>query len=178
MDLPELDAWIDGAVPTTHVVTLYARGELIAELDILDAQIEDAKASGVADRGMDDADPETLALLRAQVLEDWAASAMRLWVRPFTRERSDEMVKQARKEHKLSAADASLVVLAASIVKFQPEGADEPIDTPQGIGRERLQRILDNVGEAQSALISKAYFDGLATAPAPDPTSSPGSSDS
>lgn len=171
----DIDAWIDGATPITHRVTLYQRGDLIAELEDIDRQIELAEAAGDAERGLDDATPDTLRLRRTQIAEEWLDSGLHLWVRPFTVARNKEIVKQGKKD-RLSNEDANQLVLAKAIVRMQQGDAD-PVDLPDGLPLDRLKRLQEAVGEAQSATLTRAYFQGLLEVPDVDPTSSPADSE-
>lgn len=169
MDLATFDAWIDGAAPITHRVTLYQRGDLVADIDALDEQIKAAEAAGDTERGMGEGTPETLRLKRSELLEQWAASAVHVSVRPPTVKRSDEMRKKAQKSERLDDEQAAMYVLAASIVRLETADGDV-LDLPDGLGLDRLNRLIESVGEAQAQALSRTYFQALTQVPDLGPT--------
>ncbi len=169
MDLATFDAWIDGAAPITHRVTLYQRGDLIAEIDALDEQIKTAEAAGDTERGMNDASPDTLRLKRAELAQSWADSALHLSVRPPTVKRADEMREAVKRAEKLDDEQAAMHVLAASVVRVETAAGDA-LDLPDGMSLERLNRLIDKVGEAQAQRLSRTYFEALTQVPDLDPT--------
>lgn len=169
MELADFDAWIDGAAPITHRVTLYQRGDLIEQIDALAAQIKAATADGDAERGLGDATPETLRLQRAELMSQWSDSAVHLSVRPPTVKRADEMREAVQKSDRLDNEQAAMYVLAASIIRLEDASGDV-LDLPNGLGLDRLNRLIEKVGEAQAQMLSRTYFEALTQVPEMGPT--------
>lgn len=155
-DLPgdfDLDAWIDGTCGFTKPARIYQRGDLIARLEELEAEIEAAKAVPKGDRGINDRSPEQLQKEWEQVAEEVAATALLVHVQDRTQERRRGIRDRLVKEHNLKLDDENdadtilLHTMADAIVKIAtPDGKVKEL--PDGFPPNKLRNIRDRVGDA------------------------------
>jgi hypothetical protein len=158
----DLDAWIDGAQRTERSAVVYARPDLLAEIDHLDRQIESSRRAGPDDRGLDDPTPESLREKRDQLVAAFHASALEVRVRGLTRDEMNDREDAAKKDG-VTGTDVDLYVLASAIVSPRFTLA-------------QLKRMLERVGDSQINSIVQAYHRASAERPAVDVPSSPAAS--
>lgn len=133
--MSELDEWIDGAQRTHRSVTLYARADLIADLDRLDREIQIARE---ADEATDDLDAAW-----EDVARRFHESALTITVRGLT----DAEFRAIRTQSNIDKVDAS--TLGARLL------AEAIVSPPFTV--EQLLSLEDKVGEAQIGRIVAAY---------------------
>ena len=73
-------AWLSGATGTQRSVTIYGRGDLIAEVDELDRQARLARDAPDTDRALGDSTPESLEERRDALYAEFEASAVNVRV--------------------------------------------------------------------------------------------------
>lgn len=158
----DLDAWIDGAQRTERSAVVYARPDLLAQIDHLDQAIASVRRVEPEDRGVNDPTPESLRQERDQLVAQFHASALEVRVRGLTRDDIDEREKAAKAEGAVGT-DVDLHVLASAIIS--------PPFT-----RKQLKRLLERVGDSQINAIVQAYHRASAERPAVDVPSLPAAS--
>lgn len=109
----DLAAWIAGVTPVRRTVTLYARGDLFADLSALETRYEEAKRAANVDdmRGIKEQMREVADQIRASALDITVQGRSADWVQRF---RAD------LKERGVDGDQATLEQLAAQITA--PEG--------------------------------------------------------
>lgn len=109
----DLAAWVDGIQPVTHSVTLYSRGDLVGDLDIIRERIRHAR---------DSRDTQAVEDLTRQARDIVAAldeSALDVVVVGWSQDRIDAF-RRERAEEGLDEQAVSLAQVAAQVI--QPEG--------------------------------------------------------
>lgn len=107
----DLNAWIKGVQPVKHAVTLYARGDLFAELDLLKARIDQARREG--------RDGRTISPLQKKaklIAEEIGASALDVVVQGWSQDRIDAFTKPL-KAAGMSDEDRVIEQVAAQVVE-------------------------------------------------------------
>lgn len=130
----DLAAWIAGVTPVQRTVTLYARGDLFADLSALETRYDEAKRAAGVD------DMRTLKEQMREVAAQIRASALDITVQG----RSADWVQQFRKECEQRGIDgdqATLEQLAAQIT------------SPQGLTVDMLATLRDRIEPQVVALV-------------------------
>lgn len=111
----DLAAWIDGVTAVRHAVTIYQRGDLIAELDVVKARLNNAKIAKDSDgiAALTDQARAIVATLEESsldvVVEGWSEDRVKAF-------------REASKEQGVSDEDVTIAQVAAQVVS--PEGFD------------------------------------------------------
>lgn len=112
----DLDSWLEGAQRLRAVVTVYARRDLMAEIDQIVAELgpldEKLKGDDAPDRSMTEAgaDAARAEELRTRLREVWAqyeASGVDFELEQMASEDYDEMVAEVERQHPAPPFDAS-----------------------------------------------------------------------
>lgn len=141
----DLEAWIDGAERPRHSVTVYQRAGLIAELDALEARIENAEldeSGQIYERSIGErCESDKLRVEYAKLAQQFHDSAL-----TFTVQGHDTAEKQAIADANpgLTAKELGYIVIADGIV------------SPK-VTAEQLKRIESKIGSAQFDQIPVAY---------------------
>lgn len=102
----DLDAWIDDVQRPEVVVPLYQNdAEYRRRVAEIEAQIPAAEKSGPEDRGLDEAAPEQLAAMLADLRAERERTALRVRVRQITDAEATGIILRAQK----AGADATVV---------------------------------------------------------------------
>lgn len=104
----DLDAWLDGAHRTARSVTLYARADLMADIDILEAKLRQVVEIPEEDRSYGDVDESTSIQQEIDKLYvQMSASAMQFRVTSLEDTKYNEIVEQVKKDLKEEADKAA-----------------------------------------------------------------------
>lgn len=163
----DLDAWIGGATATVRAVTLYARADLIAEIDELSRQLRIAESIPDDDRSMGDPSPEGIRQQLEQLAQAFEASALVFKVEGRSDEAREKIAKRLKKQgvdeydivlHQLadaiveprgvtpaqlrligqrSESQLKMLVTASSMASFQPPRVDVPFSSASSGSRKR-----------------------------------------
>lgn len=109
----DLAAWIEGVQPVTHAVRLYARGDLLSDLDLVKAQIENAKVGR---------DYDTVKVLREQageIVEALEATALDVVVEGWSQSRVEAFQKPLKAE---GVSDEDVIVRQTVAQVVEPLG--------------------------------------------------------
>lgn len=109
----DLAAWIEGVQPVTHAVRLYARGDLLSDLDLVKAQIENAKVGR---------DYDAVKVLREQageIVEALEATALDVVVEGWSQSRVEAFQKPLKAE---GVSDEDVIVRQTVAQVVEPEG--------------------------------------------------------
>lgn len=109
----DLAKWVEGVQPVRRATTIYGRGDLAADLDLIKEKMTDARAS--ADTAMLD----ELHTQAALIVEELQASAVDIVVEGWSNDRL-RAFHEAAKENGLTKEEAIAEQVAAQIVS--PEG--------------------------------------------------------
>lgn len=120
----DLAAWVAGVAPVTHAVTLYARGDLLGDLDVLHARITNAKGANQT---------KVVRELTKQAQEIAAqieASALDVVVQGWAQDRVSAF-QEDLKARGVEGEDLSIEQAAAQVV------------SPEGFTADMYRRLLD-----------------------------------
>lgn len=109
----DLASWVDGVQPVTHAVTLYARGDLVADLDRVTADLKRAKLV----RDLDAVG--TLTAQAKRIVDELEKSALDVVVAGWSSDRISGFRKTLEAEG-VTGTDLDMEQVAAQIVS--PEG--------------------------------------------------------
>lgn len=151
----DLAAWLEGADRPERSVTVYQKAGLIADLDRLAAQIENAEADErtemVYERSIgEESEVQRLTREYARIAKQFHESALVVRVRSIS---EDEQAELREKNPDLDRRALGKLVLSEALVS--------PKATPDQVGK--LERIL---GDAQFALIVNAWQQACRAVPA------------
>lgn len=124
----DLAAWIDGVQPAEHAVTLYARGDLFAELDLVKARIDQARREG--------RDGRTLSPLQKKakrIAEEIGGSALDVKVRGWSQDKAKAFQEPLR-EAGMDSDDITVEQVCAQVV------------SPAGFTADFYRTLLDRIG--------------------------------
>jgi hypothetical protein len=141
-----LDEWIDGAKVPERSATVYARADLVAHIESLEAKLQVARSNPGDDRLASPDSPEALARQIQEARDEMAGSALAFRFKALASSEVKRIYGDAPKidDEPDSAHIAREYVAAASV---------EPRLTP-----EQAQRIRDKIGEGQFALLWETAF--------------------
>ena len=130
----DLNAWISGVTPVQRTVTLYARGDLFADLSVLESRYDEAKrATNVDDmRAMKERMREVADQIRASALDVTVQGRSADWVQRFRKD---------MEERGLDSDQAALEQLAAQIT------------APEGLTVDMLATLRDRIEPQVVALV-------------------------
>ena len=137
----DVDAWLDGLSRPQRSVRVYQRGDIMAQLDDLAAQIENAESVDDGERGLVDASPASLRAQYAQLAEEMKAASLLVTVQGHDR---DEKVAALK-----GAEDASPVEVARTLIF-------DALVSPK-MNREQFDRFMSGIGPAQQDRVAEAY---------------------
>lgn len=162
----DLDAWIDGTCGITGMARLVQRGDLLAKVDRLEAELQAAKRAGVADRGLGDRSVQTIRAEIDQVYEQIWDSMLWVKVQDRTEARREKIRDQLRKKGVDNADTIGLHIVADSIVAVETaDGRQIPL--PEGgFPPEKLRQIRDKAGDAALIELNRVFMEVTAEAPA------------
>ena len=109
----DLAKWIDGVEPIEHAVKIYARGSLLAELDIIKGELDNAKLSKNYAR------VKELGERAAEVIKSLEESALTVKVVAWSQDKIDAFIKPL-KDAGMSDEDRVIEQVAAQVT--EPEG--------------------------------------------------------
>lgn len=109
----DLAAWIEGVQPVTHAVTLYARGDLLADLDVVKSRLEQAKL------GRDQATVDVLRGEAAELVDALEASSLDIVVQGWSKSKIDAFQAEQKTA---GLVDDDLVIAQVAAQVIQPEG--------------------------------------------------------
>lgn len=163
----DLDGWIDGTTNMTRMAKIVQRGDLLAEVDRLQAKLDVARRIPEQDRGVDDEDldPEALEAQLEQVYEQIWSTMIYAYVQDRTEDRREAIRKRLKKQG-VSAADQSIAVIADAIVKIETTDGRVLEMGPDGFPPEKLRKIRDNGGDAATHDLVRVFTEVTAKAPA------------
>lgn len=191
----DLDAWLDGAKRTERAVTVYARADLLADIDRLEAEkaVEEAvngAERSIADDGgariqakidalLFDLDKSKLEL-RVTFLDDEEQNAIRDAVKKDLKETADEAAKKAAQEARDSCRRAEITAVndVNQIVRrMTTEAANKVIEREVSIRTlaacivsprmsvDQVRKLYTKIGDSQLAVITAAYTRASVEAP-------------
>jgi hypothetical protein len=156
----DLDKWIDGTCGLTRTAKIYQRGDLIAAIDRLEAELATAREvektlpkgeRGLNDRGAEQIQREIDAL-SAEVLQ----SALIVHVQDRTEERREKIRARLRKDLNVKpdevpsfedAETMNIAQIADSIIKLEtPDGKVRSL--PDGLPPNKLREMIQRLGDA------------------------------
>lgn len=191
----DLDAWLDGAKRTERAVTVYARADLLADIDRLEAEKATEAAIPDEDRAMNDGHGSRLqsqidALLiqldksklelRVTFLDDEEQNAIRDAVKADLKETANDAAKKAAQEARESCkrAEISAVNDINQVVRrMTTEAASKVIEREVSIRTlaacvvsphmnvEQVRKLYTKIGDSQLAVITAAYTRASVEAP-------------
>lgn len=130
----DLAAWIAGVTPVQRTVTLYARGDLFADLSVLESRYDEAKRAANVD------DMRALKERMREVADQIRASALDVTVQG----RSVDWVQRFRKDMEARGLDSDQATL---------EQLAEQITAPEGLTVAMLATLRDRIEPQVVALV-------------------------
>ncbi len=169
----DLDAWIDGTTGITTSARIIQKGDLLAKRARLEEELRVTKKLSLADRGLDDRDPNQIQLELDQVNKSIFDSMLIVTVqdrnqdhRKALRERLIEELSLDLKENPDDYQVLSTHMIAEAIVKVETaDGKQIPLG-PEGFGGDRILRIEERCGAAATIELYERYREMTSTAPA------------
>jgi hypothetical protein len=146
----DLDAWLTDAKRPERSVTVYKRADLIADLDELERQIDNAQRAGAEEEALSGGAQSVEAEYLAK-LQEFHDSALVIRVRGLTNEEMTSIHSEGKKAKENQTQIGRRLIEAALVY-------------PR-INREGLERLSKAIGDAQMTQIVNAYQ--LATMQAP-----------
>lgn len=168
----DLDAWMSGVRSTVRSVTIYQRGDLLAEIEDIERRLQLAEAPDAAEFGIEDdgGGPEALNDRLDALYRTLLDSGVTFKVEARSNDWLDDIynsVTQASEGRSLTKEERLAVAN-----KRQLAGA---IIQPQGVTYEHLDR-LEKVSGAQYRKLLAAFFQANSAAPVVTAPTSPASS--
>src|SRR5690554_1275893 len=162
----DLDAWIDGTCGITGMARLIQRGDLLAKVDRLEAELQAAKRAGIAERGLADRSVETIKAEIDQVYEQIWDSMLWVKVQDRTLARREAIAERLKKQGVTDNDTIGLHLIADSIVGVETaDGRQIPL--PEGgFPPEKLRAIRDRAGDAALIELNRVFMEVTAEAPA------------
>ncbi len=162
----DLDAWIDGTCGITGMARLVQRGDLLAKVDRLEAELQAAKRAGIAERGLTDRSVETIKAEIEQVYEQIWDSMLWVKVQDRTLARREAIVERLKRQGITDNDTIGLHLIADSIVGVETaDGRQVPL--PEGgFPPEKLRQIRDRAGDAALIELNRVFMEVTAEAPA------------
>lgn len=191
----DLDEWLDGAHRAERSVTLYARADLLADLDQLEAKKRQAADIPEEDRSYGDASVDAIQeqidelqaalyeskmVFRVTSLEDTEQTAISEQVKAELKDEADQAAKKAREEAKLKCRRLEITApndVNAFVRTAANAAADAVIEREVTIRTiaaavvspkmtpDKVRKLYTRVGDAQVALLSQAYTRASLEAP-------------
>lgn len=169
----DLDAWIDGTCGITTTAKIYQRGDLLPEIERLQRELEIAKEIPKDQRGVTDVGPDAIEERYAEVAQQWADSAITVYIQDRTEERRRNIRNTVLKPLKLDPEKDKVPVdvqdtiilnwIADAIVKVEQGGAVK--DLPDGFPVNKLRALRDRLGDSGLVEVRDAFFRVISDAP-------------
>lgn len=161
LDAFDLDAWIDGAVPTRRSVTVYGKAHLVARKDELEAELRALDSARVRAVGGDDDGQDDLRREWQDVMNQITGSKLTVTVQALSQERIDAATKAYRKRHKIESAWGASrdpeVWARFDAAGQERYAAYEAVVSPAFTSREQYDRFMEKIGPAQADVILDAW---------------------
>lgn len=138
----DVDAWLDGLSRPQRSVRVYQRGDLMARLDDLAAQIEHADASDSAERSIaDGASADALRMQYAELAAEMESASLTVTIQGHDVDEKAGILNGLK--------DASNRERGRALVF---DGLVSPT-----MSREQFDRFMDGIGPAQQDRVAEAY---------------------
>ena len=162
----DLDARIDGTTGITGLARIIQRGDLLAEVDRLEAELEVARRVPAGDRGVGDRSSQQIRDELDQVVEQIWSTTLVLHVQDRTEGRREQIRERLRKQGVSDADTISLHVIADAIVRVEtPDGRVVPL--PEGgFPASKLREIRDRLGDSALLDLARVFREVTSQAPA------------
>ena len=147
----DVDAWLDGLSRPQRSVRVYQRGDIMARLDDLAAQIEQAEMADAGERSMADTSPESLRVQYAELADEMKAASLLVTVQGHDRDEKAAALKDLKEP---SAVDVARALIFDALV------------SPQ-MSREQFDRFMSGIGPAQQDRVAEAYTRACGEVPEP-----------
>src|SRR5690554_6160222 len=121
----DLDAWIDGTCGITGMARLIQRGDLLAKVDRLEAELQAAKRAGIAERGLADRSVEQIKAEIDEVYEQIWDSMLWVKVQDRTLARREAIAERLKKQGVTDNDTIGLHLIADSIVGVETARSEE-----------------------------------------------------
>jgi hypothetical protein len=154
-DTPEtfnLDAWLSGASRPTRSVRIYQSGEMLAELDELAREIQDAEADDTGERSLSAPSPDKLRAKYADLLAKFNEASIDVRVHGHDEDETREIMGERFEKTKQSEVIKDLIFDALVFPKMS---------------REQYDLFASKIGPAQFAEIASAYTAACRAQPKP-----------
>lgn len=179
----DLDAWIDGATGITTAARIIQKGGLLAKRDRLEEELRITKKIPLADRGLEERDPNQIQLELDAVNRDIYDSMLVVTMQDRTHDHRSKL--RARlidelgldlKENPEDFDTLSMHIIAESIIKVETaDGRNIPLG-PGGFGGDRIAKIQEKCGNAATIELYVKYKEMTSSSPAVQAPLSHGSS--
>ena len=183
----DLDAWLDGAKRTERAVTVYARADLLADIDRLEVEKRTLAAIPEEDRSLSDGDGSGLQdqidvlnvqldkskmELRVTFLDDEEQDAIREAVKKDLKEAADKAAANARKEALINcertgitAANDKNEVMRRMALSAVNKVIEREVSlrtladcvVSPKMSLDQVRKLYTKIGESQLAVITAAY---------------------
>ena len=191
----DLEAWLDGAKRTERAVTVYSRGDLLADIDKLEAEQRTLAAIPESDRAMSDGDGSHLQAridelnlkidaskleMRVTFLDDEEQAAIRSEVKAELKAEADSAAKKAAVEAREYCARSEITLKSdvdQVVRRMTSSASDKVIEREVSIRTlssclvhpamtpDQVRKLYRVIGDSQVALISQAYTRASVEAP-------------
>lgn len=170
----DLDAWIDGTTGITATARIVQKGDLLDDRQRLEDELRLVRKVRPEDRGLEYRGAEQIQAELDNVNRQIWESALVVTMQDRTQQHRNTIRAKAVKELQLDVkADPerfytvqNLVEIADSIIKVETTSGREIPMGPSGFGWERLERILNQSGEAALMELFGRYKEMTSSAPA------------
>lgn len=157
----DFDQWLAGAYKPTRGSTVHQRGDLIAELDRVQEQIELAESVPDDERSLSDASPDKLRAKYAELAQQFHDSGLFVKVTGHSIEEKQAIYKaaDAEVESKFAADDKSAEAKAHRVEQAKQLTyvlLEDALVSPR-LTAEQLRRLHQRVGEAEFTRVVRDY---------------------
>lgn len=191
----DLEAWLDGAKRTERAVTVYSRGDLLADIDKLEAEQRTVGSIPEADRAMSDGDGSHLQAqidelylkldaskleMRVTFLDDEEQAKIRDEVKSELKSEADAAAKKAAVEarEQCTRSEITLKSDVDQVVRRMTAAASEKVIEREvsirtlsaclvhpPMSPDQVRKLYKVIGDSQVAMISAAYARASVEAP-------------
>lgn len=150
----DLDAWLDGAKRTERSVTVYARPDLLADIDLVEKELRTLPAPGSdEDRAFGESDPAVDAQNRLDDLYiRLDASKLVLRVRSLTDEEQHEIREAAAKDLSEAMTEAAKTARAEAVKEAKIDGEQRTPADINELARKAARAAADAVLDREVSL--------------------------
>lgn len=157
----DFDQWLAGAYKPTRGSTVHQRGDLIAELDRVQEQIELAESVPDEERSLSDASPDKLRAKYAELAQQFHDSGLFVKVAGHSIEEKQAIYKaaDAEVESKFAADDKSAEAKAHRVEQAKQLTyvlLEDALVSPR-LTAEQLRQLHQRVGEAEFTRVVRDY---------------------